>query len=772
MALELAIGIAPSTLQPDQFPLESQKFADNGAWFASYARWIVFNFYNYNIRSVFPDTAYDYCFANGILENFSYYYGEQINKVFAYAQQLPSGENIPAPFIAGQQIRNFVDNMNGNIMQMAKPIGESISAKNLDYESVLDKEVKFNMARMAVQGQDLIQGLAERGINFSPTEKKYATPEEIDEDEESDIDEYEEAGIKITRSIYYEQDLINQFTSQDGLHQVVGGISGTIIEHEAGKVTHTHVPSFNCIYDYRAKDNWGKDALIGGAVVLMTPEEIFQECPDLDQVSLEELRYMAKSGNADALLFRGAMNDGWNNIKWWGNDGRIAVVKAYWVCKRDLLTHRKVNSLGQKRTKIYERGKTYQTDERNESGGYIHKDGGMIRGEDWTWDVCTTMLIGNMWATKYGYVDYVVKDKYNFPQLPFQFFSHNLVNGYSKSIVSRLKPLEAEYDRIMLKIREKMGRDYGRIFILNGKKMGISDAIEILRDWKTSGVSVTAGDQNYLSPDGEKLVEMVDGTLENIQPYIQMLEVLRREMQQTVSISDYALGLQTDTVGKGVQQQSIQASTLANIPFYDGLMQFWQKKLQYSFELAKQFIKTGSYAMVVGDREVDILNVTKDTLSKDIGIYFTISDPINEENKKFLRDLLFNYSQSPDVLASQGISITDALDIAMAYTYESGRKELKRAIEINKKKYQEQQAMQMQSENEAASAAMEQQKMFDAMMLKYKEDMAAWKNTQNNETKLLIQQNQNIMDSLKLISDNYPTNPILEQGQQQAAPQQ
>jgi len=67
---------------------------------------------------------------------------------------------------------------------------------------------------------------------------------------------------------------------------------------------------------------------------------------------------------------------------------------------------------------------------------------------------------------------------------------------------------------------------------------------------------------------------------------------------------------------------------------------------------------------------------------------------------------------------------------------------------------------------------MEQQKMFDAMMLKYKEDMAAWKNTQNNETKLLIQQNQNIMDSLKLISDNYPTNPILEQGQQQAAPQQ
>jgi len=786
--MQFTIGVAPDTLQPNQFPLESEKFADNGAWFAQYARWITFNFYNYNIRNVFPDSAYSYNVCSDILENFSYYFGEQRNKIFAYAAQLPSGESVPAPFIAGHQIRNFVDNMLGNITTIVKPIGESISAKNLDYESILDKQVKYTMARMAVKAKPMMDELKARGIEFNPTEKQYSSETEIDEDEESDVDSYEDAAIKIARSIYYEEDLKNQFSTQDALHQLVGGISGTIIEPKFGKVSHTHVPSFNAIYDYRAKDNWGKDALIGGAVILMTPEEIALECGDMTDEELQQLRYMAKSGNSDALLFRSTLNAGWNNITWWGNDGRIAVVKAYWICKRDLLNHRSVNALGQRKHKIYSSNESYQTNDKenvfdkfgnqtydkrgNPVTKTVHKMGNEIRGEDYTWDVCTTMLIGNMWAKKSGYVDYVVRDKKGFPQLPFQFFSHNLVNGFTKSIVSRLKPLEAEYDRIMLKIREKMGRDYGRVFILNGKKMGISDTIEILRDWKTSGVSVTAGDQTYVNPDNEKLVETIDGTLENIQPYIQMLEILRREMQQTVSISDYALGLQTDTVGKGVQAQSVMNSTIANLPFFDGLVEFYRKKIQYSFELAKQFIKTGHYAVVVSETQVELLNVSKDTLSKDIGIYIVENDPLNEEDKKFLRDYLFNLSQNAQVMQAMGIEPVQVLDLIESYTYKSGKKNFKRAIEYNKSKYMEQQAAQQQAEQQGNAEQEQKIMQMQAIIEKFKEDNNNWRTQQNNETKLLLQQNQNIMDAIQIISDNYPVNPLLAQQQPQEAAQQ
>ena len=66
----LAVQGALSTTQPNQSPLESERFADNGAWFAQYIRWMAFNFYNYNIKAVFPASAYNYYWATDVLENF------------------------------------------------------------------------------------------------------------------------------------------------------------------------------------------------------------------------------------------------------------------------------------------------------------------------------------------------------------------------------------------------------------------------------------------------------------------------------------------------------------------------------------------------------------------------------------------------------------------------------------------------------------------------------------------------------------------------------
>ena len=61
-------------------------------------------------------------------------------------------------------------------------------------------------------------------------------------------------------------------------------------------------------------------------------------------------------------------------------------------------------------------------------------------------------------------------------------------------------------------------------------------------------------------------------------------------MQQTVSISDYALGLQTDTVGKGVQAQSVANSTLANLPLLNGLKSF-TRQIAVIYLIWQQFIK-------------------------------------------------------------------------------------------------------------------------------------------------------------------------------------
>ena len=105
----------------------------------------------------------------------------------------------------------------------------------MDFEDILDKKVKYDITRMKVKGKDMIDELGGLGIEFNPTDKEYADVEEVDAEEESAIDQYEDGGIKIIRSIYYDQDLENQFVNQDALHQIVGGVSGTIIERKVIK---------------------------------------------------------------------------------------------------------------------------------------------------------------------------------------------------------------------------------------------------------------------------------------------------------------------------------------------------------------------------------------------------------------------------------------------------------------------------------------------------------------------------------------------------------
>lgn len=760
--------------QPDTNISEHDKFANNGEWFGKFARYIVYNFYNYKISNVLPNTGYDFSFSDDVLENFAYYFGEQRNKIFLYAAQLPSGNSIPAPFIAGQQIRNFVDNMMGNIDNISAPIGDSISAVNLDYDSILDKKVKYNIIRAAHKNSDALNQLAELGVGFSPTSKQYKSADEIDTDEENEIDKYQDAAVKITRSIYFSEDLENQFKTQDALHQFVGGVSATIIEPIDGQVKHEEVPSYNAIYDYRSKDSWGKDAMLGGAIKLMTPEELRAECDDITNEEYREISYMARNGGYEATAYRANFNAGYSNLRWWGADGRIAVAKVYFIVKRDLRTKRKENSLGQKSISFYDDKKNYQTNEVDEKGKQVHKLGKDIKGEDWAWDVATCYLIGNKWVKKYGYVDYVVRDSYGWPQLPIMFYSHNLVNGFSKSIVSRLRPLEAEYDRIMLKIREKMGRDYGKVFILNGQKMGITDAIDLLTDWKTSGVTVTAGDQNMIMKDGERLVEVVDGRLEDLNPYINALEVLRREMQQTVSISDYALGQQTDTVGKAVQAQSIANSTLGNIPLYKGLVTFLEKKLQYSFDLAKQFIKEGNYTVVISRGQVELLHVTKDLPSKMLGIYIKPNDSINGENKHFLKQLLFNMSQNAQVMESQGITLIDTLELLKATTYDSGIAKLKKTQESNKAKAMQAEQSNMEYQSKMEADMKEQMMLFQAALQQLKDDNANSRNTQDNITSLIEKK----MDSMiSMIQGGEPAKSPLgakmeEQGGEQAGQEQ
>ena len=158
--------------------------------------------------------------------------------------------------------------------------------------------------------------------------------------------------------------------------------------------------------------------------------------------------------------------------------------------------------------------------------------------------------------------------------------------------------------------------------------------------------------------------------------------------------------------------------------------------MQYSIDLAKQFIKEGQYAVVVNKNQVDILNITKNLLSKNLGIYFVENDILNDENKKFLKDYMFNLSQNAPVMQQMGLEPENVLDLITSYTYESGKRDFKRAIALNKKKYQEAEAARQQSEMQGSAASQQQTILLQAQIQQLKE-----KTTKISETPKTMKRN-------------------------------
>jgi hypothetical protein len=145
---------------------------------------------------------------------------------------------------------------------------------------------------------------------------------------------------------------------------------------------------------------------------------------------------------------------------------------------------------------------------------------------------------------------------------------------------------------------------------------------------------------------------------------------------------------------------------------------------------------------------------------------------MNGARKDMFDKIIFNATQSPDVLAAQGINLVNALKLLMTNNINEAMEELEEDIKINKSENQQMQGQQSQAEQQAQMQAQQQAIMLEAQMQQLKEDNNNWRTSQTNETKLLLQQNQSIIDSLQLLLQGKPDNPILNPPQQSQSPAQ
>ena len=179
-------------------------------------------------------------------------------------------------------------------------------------------------------------------------------------------------------------------------------------------------------------------------------------------------------------------------------------------------------------------------------------------------------------------------------------------------------------------------------------------ATEIANDLKTIGVTVQKGvsGESDDPTNLQRMVEQVDMTLDqNIMAYISLRNEQNLEMEQITSVSRIALGQQQSTVGKGVQQNTINQNSFGTASLQWGLMKFFKNVLQYNVNVKQmlyQFKDSVEEALTIGDSASYLLRILspKEFGTQQFNVFIDFNSPIDEQMRNELRTIALSEAQN------------------------------------------------------------------------------------------------------------------------------
>jgi hypothetical protein len=441
----------------------------------------------------------------------------------------------------------------------------------------------------------------------------------------------------------------------------------------------------------------------------MSPEEIYYRY-DLDDEERALVKDMSitEPGMGFELLNHYNSSSGSDvGFNWWGGpDGsnyrQIAVITGFWITEVPEKVKIKKGKYGKEVTPIHGND--------SERSSYLRID--------------RATIIGNAIITDYG-IDYnVVYDSLepSRPMLPIRAFIPNMMMGMNRSVVDRMKKLQDDVDAYEYKIRQNIGKDLGKVYLINGHKLGEGDTVrELVTNLKKYGMHVTDGsdgeDPNVL--DGQRMVETVDMTLDqNVIRYTQLIQEKERMMKEIINASKVSMGQLTSYVGYGSQQQSISQNQLGMATYYDGFMTYYTYLLQYILNKAKIMLmdtegKEAAEVMLSQDAIKFFKNTTEFQL-EDMMVKVDVEDVIDEQARQRLLTVAQAMAQNAE---QTGFDWDDYIDLETARTYTELKDKMTMKIKKRKfKKEQQQQQMMLQQQAEA-----EQQRQFAAQQQQFAE---------------------------------------------------
>lgn len=677
---------------PDFFIPEAYKDKEFFANMVRYATYRGFNvpFYAFNNSR----DRYQYYPIDNIIRNWSYYLGEQDITINSALLNGVAGDSMYRP---GLEINMLVNVKVGKAWEFIK--NSTITTEAINKEAKSRKQIRTQLILSFLNQKEMFRQLEEVGIlvNPIPPNIQLETQEEFEKQKEFTLKEFSEiVAERIANKNWSYSDcetLYTEFVRQC----VVAGLAGIDNFVEDGVLKKELVNGHQLIWDNANTDIYCSNSrFVGRVYYRLTPDEILAKWGN--QLTEDEITEI-KNMNKDMATFLETYNTPVNGNNLWcyptgtGGIASGSAVKVYMRGHRDM------------RLMETEKGIIKMTD--RDKNGKIIKKLAENKGDYDDEAIYTATLIMNKYVVDYGLAENITYDKLTqkIPQFPLQIAIPSITLDQYKSDVGKIREMQDQIDYYANKITELCLRDMGKNYYINGKALGITEPVEFIRDIRVNNLHISQTD----GETGENLNPIastfIDLTLDpNVKVYVELKQTMIREMREILSMPDIALGLQNSTIGKGVQNTTIQQANTGLVSFYNTVLNFMQRDLELGVNMnklayASDDIPEDVIEEVVGIDGLNFLKVSSNFPFEYYGVYIKLVDMISSEDKKAMIDEGYAALQSDPTLLPYLVKLRRMKSLKEAENYLDYIFKMKERQQLAKEK-----AMLEQQERIAAQA--------------------------------------------------------------------
>lgn len=609
------------------------------------------------------------------LRMYTYYIGRQPNIDYQYSNQKADGTPF-TKWIPGQKLASLLDYMLGVGIKLIDSFKVNIEATSK--AAYNKKTATIEQALLRFKFKKDFDEIAEMGVNFDPMgASQIGTEEELQESIENYKDEAEELAQDLAEDIRLRNDY-SVLAKNILFHTLIGGATG--VEHKVHnkKQWQEVVPPYELIWDSGDdKDVHTADRFVG-RIFQQTPEEFLNLYSE--QLEPAEIDIIKKINNSNYNELLPSI-DGFNWVVIKNNQPYIVSVKGFWVGFKDLPYYEKEDKYGNKHIAKSKKKSQFQTK-----------------------TVYKATLGGGKFLVDYGEQTNIVRNisSKGDAELPIKVFTPGIVLGEVRSFASKLHNHQDRIDFYENEIIKMVGQAKGKKHVIHKNKLGSSTSKAVLEDFESLGFHVSDGEQDGEGQTRERMVEVVDMTLDpNVQSLIALKQEQERIMEEIINTSKIALGQQTGYVGAKTQMASINQSSYGTLSFYTSFVKFIEQNLQYGTNQYKVCMASQPEDEIplLNERGVKYAQITKDFTFEDFRVYIRVIDIISDEAKARLVNIALAFVQNGM------LDPLDYIEIERAKTFSDLLKTLK--LSLVKKKNEEKQKEMLQ---QMMMQAMEEQR--------------------------------------------------------------